>query len=335
MAVLKIGVAGTGRMGINHIERIHERVADAKVYAIASGNISNAEKAAGKYDIPNVCDSGESMIETGIDAMIVASSGASHESYVRACIKAGIPVFCEKPLSDTKDGCIRLMELEAKSGKQLIQVGFMRHFDTYHNELKEAVSKRELGEPLIVHAVHRNPTAANFDDRMQIMDAAIHMIDVIPWILGGDKFVSCNVVCGKSTPLVNGKYKDPQIIIFETESGVIVEFEIFTNCQYGFDTSCEVVCERGTISLPQSTAALIKVPSHRQISEYSQWHIRHSNAFDKEIWHFIDGVRKGVITGPTAWEAYAASEVGEACLESLKAGGKREINYIGQPELYR
>ena len=79
-----------------------------------------------------------------------------------------------------------ILEAEADAGRRLIQLGFMRRFDRHHRELRDLVCSGSMGHPLMVHAVHRNPQAGeDFDDRMEIMDAAIHEIDVVPWLLGG------------------------------------------------------------------------------------------------------------------------------------------------------
>ncbi|WP_245953530.1 Gfo/Idh/MocA family protein [Arthrobacter silvisoli] len=65
-------------------------------------------------------------------------SGASHDSthaaLVTACLAAGKPVLCEKPLAPSVNECRDLVELEGDRGP--VSLGFMRRFDPGHVELK-------------------------------------------------------------------------------------------------------------------------------------------------------------------------------------------------------
>ena len=64
-----------------------------------------------------------------MQAVVVTSWGPTHETYVLAAIKAGKPVFCEKPLATTAEACLRIVEAEIDSGRHLVQVGFQRRYD--------------------------------------------------------------------------------------------------------------------------------------------------------------------------------------------------------------
>ena len=334
MKCIKIGIVGTGRMGESHAERISKRIAGATISAVASRSIENAEKFAKKYGAGSFCDNPQDMMKSGIDALVIASDGASHEPYVNECIKAGQPVFCEKPLSDTLEGCERIMRAESEIGKRLIQVGFMRRFDIFHREIRQMIKVKVLGEPLMLHAVHRNPLNSGFNDRMEIADAAIHELDILPWILGDDKFVSCVSFSGKRSSLAPKSLADPRILILETETGVIAELEVFTNCSYGFDIKCEVVCEKGTASLPQSSSISVSTAGLRREKEYEIWSTRYGAALDKELLHFMEGVRSGNITGPSAWDAYVAAEVSEVCIRAHETEAKQKISYVEKPSIY-
>ena len=60
---------------------------------------------------------------------MICSYGPAHEVDVLACIAAGKPVFCEKPLTPTAEAALRIMEAEQAGGRRLVTVGFMRRFD--------------------------------------------------------------------------------------------------------------------------------------------------------------------------------------------------------------
>ena len=198
---------------------------------------------------------GEELIASAeVDAVLVTSWGATHEQYVLAAIAAGKPCFCEKPLATTAEGAKRIVDAEVAHGKRLVQVGFMRRYDAGYRMLKQVVDS-EIGQPLMVHAAHRNPTVPEqYVTPMAIHDTLIHEIDVFRWLLDDD-YVSAQVVFPRAHARTrHAKLKDPQIVLLETAKGVRIDVEVFVNCRYGYDIQCQVVGEEGIASLPEPMA---------------------------------------------------------------------------------
>ena len=99
MAELKIGLVGTGAIGRTHIERINNSLQGGRVVACADANIDFCKSVAEKYSIKAFA-TGEEMINSDeVEAVICTTADPFHEQYVMAAIKAGKPVFCEKPLA--------------------------------------------------------------------------------------------------------------------------------------------------------------------------------------------------------------------------------------------
>ncbi|GAA3333700.1 hypothetical protein GCM10020331_098770 [Ectobacillus funiculus] len=74
---------------------------------------------------------------------------------------------------------MRIVEAEMKHGKRLVQVGFMRRYDSGYVQLKEAIDSNYIGEPLMIRCVHRNPEVGdNYTTDMEINDTLVHEIDV-------------------------------------------------------------------------------------------------------------------------------------------------------------
>ena len=174
MEELRIGLVGTGAIGRTHIERINNTLQGGKVVACADANIDFCKSVAEKYGI-KAYEKGEDMIAADdIDAVVVTTLDPFHEQYVMAAIKAGKYVFCEKPLAPEADACKRIVEAEMASGKQLVQVGFMRRYDPGYGQLKKAIDSGKYGQPLMLHCVHRNYDAPGFTTSMPVENSMIH-----------------------------------------------------------------------------------------------------------------------------------------------------------------
>jgi myo-inositol 2-dehydrogenase/D-chiro-inositol 1-dehydrogenase len=333
---LHIGVIGCGMIGRDHTRRIQKVLAGAQVVALSDVNRANAESV--RTDLaPNaeIFQTGEALIASPkVNAILVTSWGATHEPYVLAAIAAGKPVFCEKPLATTAEGARRIVEAEVAHGKRLVQVGFMRRYDAGYMALKEAV-QQHTGAPILVHAAHRNPAVPEaYVTPMAIHDTLIHEIDVFRWLLDDD-YVSARVLYPRNAARSHSKLRDPQVVVLETQKGVLINVEIFVNCSYGYDIQCEVVGENGSARLPEPMAISMRLDAKLQNRILTDWKDRFVASYDVELNDFIGAASQGGATGPSAWDGYAAAVTSDACVKAQESAGQAvDITLPTRPALY-
>lgn len=333
---LKIGVIGTGMIGRDHTRRIQQVLAGAEVVALS--DVNQASAASVRNDLaPNakLYDTGEALIAAPeVEAVLVTSWGATHEPYVLAALAAGKPVFCEKPLATTAAGARRIVDAEVALGKRLVQVGFMRRYDAGYVALKAAV-QQHTGAPILVHAAHRNPAVPEaYVTPMAIHDTLIHEIDVLRWLLDDD-YLSARVLYPRNAARSHSKLRDPQVVVLETKKGVLIDVEIFVNCQYGYDIQCEVVGEDGTARLPEPMAVDMRLAAKRQSRILTDWKDRFVASYDVELQDFIKAASQGGATGPSAWDGYAAAVTSDACVQAQESAGQAvAIELPARPALY-
>ncbi|MFE7497244.1 Gfo/Idh/MocA family protein, partial [Bacillus velezensis] len=257
---LRIGVIGTGAIGKEHINRITNKLSGAEITAVTDVNQEAAQQTVQDFNLnASVYPDDDSLLAAeNVDAVLVTSWGPAHESSVLKAIQHGKHVFCEKPLATTAEGCMRIVEEEMKTGKRLVQVGFMRRYDSGYVQLKEAIDNRVVGEPLMIHCAHRNPTvASNYSTDMAVVDTLVHEIDVLHWLVNDD-YESVQVIYPKKSKNALPHLKDPQMVIIETKGGIVINAEIYVNCKYGYDIQCEIVGEDGVIKLPEPSSISLR-----------------------------------------------------------------------------
>jgi myo-inositol 2-dehydrogenase/D-chiro-inositol 1-dehydrogenase len=243
--MVNVGIIGAGAIGADHLRRLSTRVSGARVAVVFDVDTKRAAALAEGSGTTLGTSAKEVIEDPAVDAVLIASPGDTHAQLTLACIQAGKPVLCEKPLAPTSDECCEVLAAEVAHGSRLTQVGFMRRYDAGYRAVKQAIDAGSIGEVLMVHCVHRNVSSApSYTSDMSFTDSAIHEIDTARWLIA-DEIVATTVIGVRRSSLAPSHLRDPQLVLLEFRSGVVVEVEIFVNCQYGYDVRCEVVGSTG------------------------------------------------------------------------------------------
>ena len=332
---LSVGIVGVGLIGQDHARRLSGVVAGAKVAAVADIDPDRAGQVAQARPGARVLATGQDVISApDVDAVLVTSSGPSHEEFVLAAIAAGKPVFCEKPLAPEPAACLRIIAAEQAAGRRLVQVGFMRRYDPGYRALRQELDRGAVGAPLLAHCVHRNAVARpGFTSDMLLTDSGVHEMDIMRWLLG-EEITAVSVIQPRPTSRAPGGLQDPQVLLMQTASGVHIDVELFVNCGFGYDVRCEVVGESGTVSL--TNPAPVSLRSAGTIAEpiSADWRDRFAGAYDTELREWVSNAAAGLMAGPSAWDGYAAAAIAEAALRARASGQRVPVVLASRPDCY-
>ncbi|GAA4550874.1 Gfo/Idh/MocA family oxidoreductase [Pseudonocardia xishanensis] len=303
---------GAGVMGADHVRTLHRSVPGVEVSLVADLDPERAASTAQPVGARATTDPAD--VIAGSDAVIIASHDSTHAELVLACLAAGRPVLCEKPLAPTVAECGRIVEAEGDRG--LIALGFMRRFDPAHVELKAAIGR--VGAPLLVHCVSRNVSSApGSTTESSITNSAIHEFDSVPWLLDSP-ITEVSWHAGRSA---HGEFQDPQVMLLRTGNGVLTTLEVFLNARYGYETRCEVVGEEGAIALTDPARVVVDHARTHATGYAADWRPRYADAYREELQAWVGALAAG-LPNPlaTARDGLRAAAVAEAVIASMKDG---------------
>ncbi|WP_433028880.1 Gfo/Idh/MocA family protein [Actinomycetospora sp. CA-053990] len=328
---LKVAVLGVGKMGSFHVESLSRRTRGARVTVVSDFSDEQAHRVADPIGARVVADPLAAIAADDVDAVVIASPGTAHEEQVLACLEAGKPVLCEKPLTTEAATAAAVHRREIELGRRLIQVGFMRRFDHEYAALQQMIAGDELGAPLMLHCTHRNPAVPEFfDSEFMIRDSVVHEADSARFLLG-EEITAVSVVRGRPTGSAPAGVSDPMLVLFEAESGALVTIEIFVRTGIAYEVRTEVVAERGSalIGLDQNVVTK-RVGGTWGGTSTPDFVARFGQAYDDQMQRWVDAATRGVTTGgdavdgPGSWDGYAAAAICEAGVAAVIKGERVE-----------
>ncbi|WP_055489326.1 Gfo/Idh/MocA family protein [Streptomyces sp. TP-A0356] len=333
--LLGVAVLGAGHMGADHIRRLDRGVSGARVVSVADPETDRAEDATAGIDGVLVhAEPAAALDAPGVQAVLIASPGPAHEDALLAAFARGLPVLCEKPLAPDAAGALRLVEAEARLGRRLAQVGFMRRYDAEYVRLKSLLDSGRLGRALMLHCTHRNVSSPpDFTTAMLINSSVSHEIDAARWLLG-QELTAVSVLRPRPSGEAPEGLLDPQFVLFETSGGALVDVEIFVNSGFGYQVRCEAVCENGSAPVGDGHTMVVTTAGGACEEVARDYLVRFADAYDREVQSWVDATRRGRVTGPSVWDGYAASAVAEAGVRALSSGARETVDLAPRPKLY-
>ncbi|WP_138494593.1 Gfo/Idh/MocA family protein [Paenibacillus pinistramenti] len=197
MSIVKIGVIGTGSISDFHL-KAYAAHPEAEVYAVSDLNEARAQAAAGAHGAAKAyTDYRDLLADPEIDAVSICTWNNTHAEICIAALQAGKHVLIEKPLCRTVQEALQIQEAVKASGR-LLQVGFVRRYDSNAQLLRSFADQGEFGDIYYAKASYirrlGNP-GGWFSDKSRsgggpLIDIGVHVIDLCWYLMGRPKAVS-------------------------------------------------------------------------------------------------------------------------------------------------
>ena len=316
---MRIGLAGAGRIGAFHAQTLRDLPGLDEV-VIADADAPRARAAADELGIghaPTV----EDLLTAGIDGLVIATSTPGHAPLLRACLAAGVPAFCEKPVAATLEETIELAELEAASDVP-VQVGFQRRFDVGYRRAQAAIGSGELGIVVTIRATTHDqapPPAGYIPTSGGIFrDCSVHDFDIIRFVTGREVASVYATGANKGEPYFGEAGDvDTGAALLTLDDDTLVTVTATRYSGGGHDVRMELIGEKGNIAVGLDDSLALRsleddVDFPRGPQKWSFME-RFQPAYVAELGGFLD-VAAGRTPSPcTVADALQAFRVAEAC----------------------
>jgi len=226
MKTVRFGLVGCGGIGNMHAEAL-ALIGVAELTAVCDVDLERARATAAKHAVKHVFASVEEMLKAvKLDAITVASDHKRHFTPAMAAIERGVNVIIEKPITASLEEAYSLLEA-AKARSVKLGGVFQRRFFPAAQRMRAAIAAGRIGRITVAECIAllgrdrayfaRDAWRGTWkgEGGGALMNQAIHMIDMLLWMVGEP-----TEVYGRWAALKHGEYID-----VEDSACAVVSFE--------------------------------------------------------------------------------------------------------------
>jgi predicted dehydrogenase len=193
---LSIGVVGFGmRAGLwRYAHRPDHPTLPSRVTIVCDVGERGRADAAKALPDAEITDDLDRVLASGIDAVLVTTPDDQHFPVALKALRAGVAVFCEKPLAITIEDCDTLLQTAMQTGTRLYVGHNMRHLPMVR-QMRELIVSGRIGEVKTIWCRHFVGNGGDYyfkdwhADRSRstglLLQKGAHDLDVIHWLAGG------------------------------------------------------------------------------------------------------------------------------------------------------
>lgn len=254
------GFIGCGEVTEKKSGPAFNEVPGSHVVAVMSRNAEKAESYAKRHNIKKwYTDPLELINDPEINAIYIATPPSSHATFAIMAMKAGKPVYIEKPLAASYEDCARINRISELTGVPCF-VAYYRRYLPYFQKVKQIIQSGAIGTPANVQIRFSVPprdldykSNGSLPWRLQpdiagggyFYDLAPHQLDLIQDIFG--VITRAHGYCSNMAKLY--KAEDTISACFYFENGLPGSGSwCFVGHQSAKEDRIEVIGEKGMLS---------------------------------------------------------------------------------------
>lgn len=174
------------------------KVPDSKLVAVMRRDEAKAADYARRHNVPrHYSDASKLINDPEVNAIYIATPPSSHASYMEEALKAGKPVYVEKPVTVSADVCRKMIEARNKLDGFVSVAHYRRELPLFR-KVKELIEAGTIGRVTLVKLSTLQPKASKIitqtSDNWRIQpdisggglfhDLSPHQLDIMYWLFG-------------------------------------------------------------------------------------------------------------------------------------------------------
>ncbi|MGE5423843.1 MAG: Gfo/Idh/MocA family protein [Syntrophothermus sp.] len=240
-----LAFAGTGWIGLNRMDALLKQDI-CRATGIFDPLAESVVRARESAPDATIYESFEEMVAMEPDGMVIATPNALHARQSILALRAGIPVFCQKPLGRNAEETLQVIKT-ARNADRLLGVDFSYRYTDGMQKIRELTQAGQLGNIFAIDLVFNSafgPDKAWFyDPRLSgggcLIDLGIHLVDLALWILHFPSVDNVSSILAAKGKIITGESvflaEDYISAQFETENGTSVRLTCSWNLPAGQD----------------------------------------------------------------------------------------------------
>ncbi|WP_321373937.1 Gfo/Idh/MocA family oxidoreductase [uncultured Draconibacterium sp.] len=306
-----------GIIGLGNVTEVKSgpafyKVKNSKLVAVMRRNTEKAEDYARRHNVPKWYNNGSELInDPEVDAVYIATPPDTHASYAIEALKAGKPVYVEKPMARNYSECQQMLKV-AEETKTPLWVAYYRRTLPAFLKVKELIENGSIGKPLMVNIklfkqareANQKPEEMHWHVFPEIagggyfFDLASHQLDYLDFVFG-----KITEVKGQAVNLA-GLYpaEDTVTGVWKHESGIVGTGSwCFVVDEKSVEDHIQIVGEKGEICLPCFTHGDVIVKNQKGTEKLSFKNPKHiSQNLVEQVVNELLGNGKCVSTAQSA-----------------------------------
>lgn len=192
------GIIGCGNVTELKSGPAFNKVEDSKLVAVMRRNASLAKDYAKRHGVPKwYSDASQLINDPDVNAVYIATPPDTHAFYAIAAMRAGKPVYVEKPMARNYQECQEMIRVSEETGMPLFVAYYRRSLPAFL-KVKELIDNGIIGKPLMVNIrLHKSVPDRDLKPETQFWhvnpeiagagyfyDLASHQFDFLDFLFG-------------------------------------------------------------------------------------------------------------------------------------------------------
>jgi predicted dehydrogenase len=157
MKTIKWGIVGCGDVTELKSGPAFNKVPDSKLVAVMRRDAAKAEDYARRHGVPRWYSNADELInDPEVNAVYIATPPLQHEEYALAAMKAGKPVYVEKPMTVDAAAAQRIVDAIKEDDK--VSVAHYRRAQPVFLKVKGLIDNKAVGDIRLIDLVFLQPS---------------------------------------------------------------------------------------------------------------------------------------------------------------------------------